>query len=243
MTEAKETRVALAVEARGIYTFLVILGFLFNPGQFSGISQNDDLEAKIHKDRISNRDSLICHEFYSPFIESDRQSFLMIKKRVVGVYGEYRRSYKPGHHHAGLDLWGAFNESVYAIGYGWVVRVFRGFPHRSVIVEHHLPDGSILYSAYVHIEDIQVKVGDWVDESTPLGRVFSKNELQRANFNTPNHLHLEIRKSLADEGSVSYASMSMRVLNKVCLDPLKFFKNTMTDSKIISMRAKHDQRY
>jgi len=208
-----------------IYSLLIIFSVLL-PAQIQEISQSDDLDDKIHKDHILNRASLICHEFYSPFSESDRQSFLLIKKRVVGVYSEYRRSYKPGHHHAGLDLWGAFNETVYAIGYGWIVRVFRGFPHRSVIVEHHLPDGSILYSAYVHIEDIKVEVGDWVDEQTALARVFNKEELARANFNTPNHLHLEIRKSLADEGSASYASMSIRALNRFCLDPLQFFKDT-----------------
>ena len=208
-----------------IFVSLLLLCFLFLPCQFSGSSARDDHSAQSDKTAITDRDSLICHEFFSPFKESDRQSFALIKKRVVGVYGEFRRSYKPGHHHAGLDLWGAFSETVYAIGYGWVVRIFRGFPHRSVIVEHHLPDGQVIYSAYVHIEDIQVKVGDWVDEKTALARVFNRDELERANFYTPNHLHLEIRKSLADQGKASYASMSMRALNQICLDPLTFFKN------------------
>ncbi len=225
MNTTKDTHTAESLFTRWIYAFLVIFCLLFLPSQIWGSSQTDDLDAKINKDHILNRDSLICHEFFSPFSESNRQSFPLIKKRIVGVYGEFRRSYKPGHHHAGLDLWGAFNETVYAIGYGWVVRVFRGFPNRSVVVEHHLQDGRVLYSMYVHIEDIKVEVGDWVDERTPLARVFNREELERANFNTPNHLHLEIRKSLSDSGRASYASMSMTVLNRFCLDPLQFFKS------------------
>jgi len=209
---------------RWLCTMPVILCLLFLPNQFSGISQAEDMDNQKHKDLIHTRGSLICYEFFSPFCESDRQSYTMIKKRVVGVFGEYRRSYKPGHHHAGLDLWGAFNETVYAIGFGWVVRVFGEFPNRSVVIEHHLDDGRILYSMYVHIEDIRVEVGDWVDEQTPLGRVFDKEELKKANFNTPNHLHLEIRKSLADSGRASIASMSMKALGRFCLDPSHFFK-------------------
>lgn len=148
----------------------------------------------------------------------------MLKRRITGVYGEYRRSYKPGHFHAGLDLEGEFDESVYAIGFGWVVQIFRQYPHRSVVVEHHLPDGNIVYSMYVHVEDIQVRVGDWVDENFPLARLFNEEELERADFGTPNHLHLEIRKTLADRGRASYVSMSLADLNSVCIDPLNLFK-------------------
>ncbi|NOR13866.1 MAG: peptidoglycan DD-metalloendopeptidase family protein [Candidatus Aminicenantes bacterium] len=166
----------------------------------------------------------VCDEFFSPFTETDRKSLSLLKDRITGIYGEYRRSYKPGHFHAGLDLKGDFNERVYAIGFGWIVQIFRQFPHRSVVVEHHLPDGSILYSMYVHIEDIQVQVGDWVDENIPLARLFNAEELESADFGTPNHLHLEIRKTLADRGRASYASMSMAKLNMACIDPLKFFK-------------------
>jgi murein DD-endopeptidase MepM/ murein hydrolase activator NlpD len=80
---------------------------------------------------------------------------------------------------------------------------------------------------YVHVEDIQVRVGDWVNENTHLARLFNAEELEQANFGTPNHLHLEIRKTLADKGRASYASMSMSALNMVCMDPLKFFKKNL----------------
>jgi murein DD-endopeptidase MepM/ murein hydrolase activator NlpD len=173
---------------------------------------------------ILKNTSRVCDEFFSPYHETDRKSLKMIERRVTGIYGEYRRSYIPGHFHAGLDLKGDFKEKIYAIGFGWVVQIFRQYPHRSIVIEHHLPDGNILYSMYVHVEDIQVRIGDWVDENTPLARLFSEEELERADFGTANHLHLEIRKTLADRGRASYASMSMRELNMACMDPLKFFK-------------------
>lgn len=167
---------------------------------------------------------LICQEFYSPFNDSRRNSFASIERRLVGSYGEYRKSYKPGHLHAGIDLEGSFGEVVYAIGRGQVYMVFREFPHQTVIVKHQLPEDKLLFSVYTHVEEVKVVPGDWVDEQTPLARLFDEKELERANFGTPNHLHLEIRKSIQDGGRASYASMSRQELNKFCMDPMEFFK-------------------
>jgi len=43
---------------------------------------------------------------------------------MISRYGEFRTSYRRGHKHAGVDLKGDFNESVYPIGNGQVIRVF-----------------------------------------------------------------------------------------------------------------------
>ena len=190
------------------------------------------------KNRLTNLFFLLCcfafcfvggegsveQEFHSPFNDSDRKNFASIKHRLVGTYGEYRTSYKPGHLHAGIDLEGSFGETVYAIGRGQVHLIFRDFPHQTVIVKHQLPDGNPLFSVYTHVEQVKVDVGDWVDERSPLARLFNEDELKRANFGTPNHLHLEIRISMADEGRASYASMTMDELNTFCMDPREFFK-------------------
>lgn len=205
---------------------MLFLGFIFSPFPFTGHLSIEKTQVKRGNPsaHILDETNRVCDDFFSPFIETNRQSLSLIEKRITGIYGEYRRSYKPGHFHAGLDLKADFNESVYTIGFGWIVQIFRQFPHQSVVVEHHLPDGDILYSMYVHIRDIQVQVGDWVDEEVPLARLFNAQELERADFRTPNHLHLEIRKTLADRGRASYASMSLAELNTACIDPLKFFK-------------------
>jgi murein DD-endopeptidase MepM/ murein hydrolase activator NlpD len=173
---------------------------------------------------LASQNARAGQEFHSPFEETDRRSFQAIHNRLVGSYGEYRSSYKPGHLHAGIDLEGAFGETVYAIGDGRVYRIYHEFPHRSVIVEHSLLDGKNLYSIYTHVQEIKVGVGDRVDERTALARLFDAEELKRADFGTPNHLHLEIRTSMADNGRASYASMSREELDKYCTDPMEFFK-------------------
>jgi murein DD-endopeptidase MepM/ murein hydrolase activator NlpD len=171
-----------------------------------------------------DKDNLICRDFYSPFEESDRKSLKALKYRLTGSYAEYRRSYRPGHLHAGIDLKGAFEETIYAVGCGEVYLIFREFPHQSVVVKHLLPDGSHLYSVYTHVQDVRVRVGQRVSKDTSLARLFSRIELTQANFGTPNHLHLEIRKSFADRGRASYSSMTLDDLNTFCEDPLEFFK-------------------
>jgi murein DD-endopeptidase MepM/ murein hydrolase activator NlpD len=176
-----------------------------------------------------DKDNPICKDFYSPFEEPDRKSLKALKRRLAGFYGDYRKSYKPGHLHAGIDLKGAFDESIYAIGRGHVHLIFREHPHRSIVVKHLLPDGSLLYSVYTHVQDVRVQVGHWVSKDTPLARLFNKTELTQANFGTPNHLHLEIRKSFADRGRASYSSMTLDDLNTFCKDPLEFFKNYLKE--------------
>lgn len=209
-----------------IFYSMLFLGMLFSPARVKGDISIDKMQKmpRHRSESVIERRDRVCDEIFSPFHEKDRKCLNLLESRVTGIFGEYRKSYKSGHHHAGLDLKGDFNEKVHAIGFGWIVKIFRQFPHRSIIVEHRLPDGRILYSMYVHVEDIQVRVGDWVDGNTALARLFNEEELERANFGTANHLHLEIRKTFADRGRASYASMSMAELKKVCMDPLKFFR-------------------
>ncbi len=73
-------------------------------------------------------------------------------------------------------------------------------------------------------KDVQVRADDWVDENTPLTRLFNEEELEAADFGTPIQLHLEIRKTLADRDSASYACMSMAELDRAYTNPLKFFR-------------------
>jgi murein DD-endopeptidase MepM/ murein hydrolase activator NlpD len=113
---------------------------------------------------------------------------------------------------------------VYAIGKGRVHLVFREFPHLTVAVEHTLPDGSVLYSMYVHVMDVKVAVGDEVDETTVLACLFDAEELAKADFATANHLHFEIRSSLDDGGWASASSMTLEALDRCCRDPLAFFR-------------------
>ncbi|MFC1629116.1 peptidoglycan DD-metalloendopeptidase family protein [Gemmatimonadota bacterium] len=134
----------------------------------------------------------------------------------------------PGHLHAGVDLRGEFEERVHAIGAGTVLSVSGRFPNRTVIVEHQQADLAWSYAIYVHIEDILVERGDRVDHHTVLGRLFTEEELERSNFGTANHLHIEIRKDLQDNGRASTHSMTRAELDQHCTDPLPFFRRAFS---------------
>ena len=187
--------------------------------------------------RIKNNNNLLdepskiavttCQKFFSPFNESSRTEFKNIKKRLSGRFGEYRSSWKPGHMHAGIDLKGSYKETIYPIGKGQVIHIFRSFPHTTIVIQHYLSDNKTIYSMYTHIADLKINQGDWVDEKTPLARLFNEEELKQAEFGTANHLHLEIRKSFADRGWASNHCLTMDELKKYCLDPLVFFQKNL----------------
>jgi murein DD-endopeptidase MepM/ murein hydrolase activator NlpD len=164
--------------------------------------------------------------FYSPFIEQDRSSFAAIARRTFSRFGSPRISIVKGHLHSGIDVRGKMAQRVFALAPGRVAAVYWSFPNRAVAVIHKMPDGTPIYSAYVHIEDVTVKPGDVVTQNTPLGRIFNRDEMQHSRFKTP-HLHLEIRKSMKDEGERSYTAMTMPELEEYCLDPSAFLKHWM----------------
>jgi murein DD-endopeptidase MepM/ murein hydrolase activator NlpD len=204
---------------------LGLLSLVARPGQ--GIRSGSEEASSVRPAQSQDDPRFVCREFFSPFLETDRKNLRLLRRRMSGRYGDYRRSFKPGHLHAGIDLRGDFGETVYPVGRGFVELVFRDFPHKSVAVKHILPDGAVLYSMYVHLEEIRVEEGDAVTEKTPLARLFNRGELEKSDFGTANHLHLEIRKSLEDGGWASASSMTMEELNRFCLDPLEFFRKRL----------------
>jgi len=194
------------------------------PAGPAGTSAAAPISTPAGQNASSDPTDSVLRKIFSPLGDPDRRSFASLRQRVSGLYGEYRTSYMPGHLHAGIDINGPFKGQVHAIGTGRVDLVFREFPHLSVAVEHILPDGSVLYSMYVHVMDVKVAVRDEVDETTVLARLFDAEELAKADFGTANHLHFEIRSSLDDGGRASASSMTLEALDHYCRDPLSFFK-------------------
>lgn len=168
----------------------------------------------------------VANRIYSPFIERNRQSIDSITNRVFSRFGVSRKTPIKGHLHSGIDLHGVYGEKVYAIGSGRVERYYWVFPNIAVAIKHTLPDGTSIYSAYIHLADVKVREGDPVDEHTELGRIFNKKEMKRSGFRTP-HLHLEIRRDFLDQGNASFSSMTRIDLEKHLLDPLIFLSKTM----------------
>ena len=167
-----------------------------------------------------------CGTVYNPIGVPDRRSLAQLEALVTSRFGDGRRSYRPGHLHAGIDLrtdWGA---AIHAICPGQVVDIHLAFPHLTVVVEHHTPAGEVFWSSYKHVADLQVAVGDDVEEITPLARAFRADELPRAGWKT-NHLHFELRTSIEDDGTASFTSMSMDELTRYARDPLPFFEGEL----------------
>jgi murein DD-endopeptidase MepM/ murein hydrolase activator NlpD len=172
---------------------------------------------------IAEGSEKLCVKFFSPFIEQDRHKYQNIVNRCFSEYGEYRSSNVKGHMHAGIDLRGKLNEKIYPIGAGKVYDIIWRFPNLAIAIIHPLSNDEYIYSLYVHIEDIQVKIGDWVDENTVIARLFDSDEFKKSDFKTV-HLHLEIRKSMDDKGRASISSMNIKDLNKYCVNPKEFLK-------------------
>ncbi len=205
---------------------LIIVTVLILVLMITGCSQNqNENEVKNDKQSIApNEEKKICREFYTPFLsDKERTKYNSISERLIDVYGAYRRR---GHKHAGIDLKGVYEEKVYCIGVGKVKGMLYSFPNNAVLIEHYLTDGTTIFSSYIHVVDETVSVGDWVDEKTQIGRLFNKDEQKKAGFDDT-HLHIEIRKTIEDEGKASYSCKTIEELNKYFIDPQEFFKEQL----------------
>ncbi|MCG8569253.1 MAG: M23 family metallopeptidase [Spirochaetes bacterium] len=165
-------------------------------------------------------------KFYLPFMTvKDRKDINEIKNRISDGFGAYRIY---GHKHAGLDINGSFDENIYSIGNGQVVNIWYTFPNLAVVIEYKFYEGKTFYVSYVHLGEIFVKKGERVDHNTKIGRLFNRTEFTSSGFKN-NHLHLEVRKSINDNGKASYSCKTIEELNKYFYDPLIFFQNELVD--------------
>lgn len=178
---------------------------------------------------LSGTDFLISDDckFSVPFGGDRRGDYSELRNRIIGKYGDDRISYVRGHKHSGIDIKGDFSETVYSIGEGEVIGIFRNFPHKTIYIRHSIGLNIPIFSVYMHVEDVRVHVGELVTKKTPIARIFNREELKAANFGTPPHLHFEIRHNISDNGEATFKSMSIRDLNNYCMDPLEFFKKIL----------------
>jgi len=170
----------------------------------------------------------ISNTWNSPFSGDKDSNVKTFQRRIVGRFSDFRTAGGDnGHKHAGIDLRGGFGEEVYPINDGRVLTTSYKDLSGGVVIEHLLPDGSKLYSKYVHLQDISVRVGEQVTPHTRLGRLFDKTSFKKSRY-THNHLHLEIRKDYLDKGTDSSYSDTRKELEKHCLDPEKFLGEQLT---------------
>jgi murein DD-endopeptidase MepM/ murein hydrolase activator NlpD len=175
----------------------------------------------------------LCHNLYANEVLTieglsfplnsfnDRKDFKELSQRSLDGFGAYRRA---GHKHAGLDIYAHFSEKVLSIGKGKVKAIYGEFPYKTVIIEHETQNKKIVYSAYTHVEDIQVSIEQKVDVTTIIGRACSEEEFKKSEFYA-NHIHLEIRKSMERYKGISIRCYSLDDLHKYFYDPSAVFKN------------------
>jgi murein DD-endopeptidase MepM/ murein hydrolase activator NlpD len=163
--------------------------------------------------------------FILPIGKDRSPKYEEFQDRIIGNFGDKRTSKTAGHKHSGIDIIAKFKESVFAIGKGVVINVFREFPHKTVLIKHHYPNGKIFYSSYVHLSDLEVSIGEYVDKDSKLGRIFDEGQLRKSEFATQAHIHFEIRHSIEDKGDATFTCMTLEELDRYFIDPKIFFSN------------------
>jgi len=120
---------------------------------------------------------------------------LHIPLRVVSPFGEVR-DYGIGQtRHLGVDLSALAGTRVYAINDGTVIKIKNYLSYGNTIVIDH---GAGIYSIYLHLSRVDVKLGETVLRNEAIGLVGNTG------FATGPHLHLSLK------------------IGEVSVDPLKF---------------------
>lgn len=164
-----------------------------------------------------------CGPLTAPLPFSNRASFAELQRHVLSRFADGRTSYVRGHLHSGIDVAGAEGAPVTPLCPGTVVDIHLGFPHTTVVVEHHDADGTRWFSTYKHVAAVGVAVGGVVEPATRLGRLFTARE-QRTSGWKRTHLHLEVRRRFDDGGSASWTSMDRPTLDRFFADPLPLLR-------------------
>jgi murein DD-endopeptidase MepM/ murein hydrolase activator NlpD len=158
-----------------------------------------------------------------PFAVKDRRSLKGMA--VVSTFGAGRQSYLRGHRHTGLDLVPRPKPrgyvEVYPMANGVVCSIHLSDPHPTVVVQHRLADGTIMFTSYKHLGGIDVHNGQQVTPTTQIGRLYTADEARRLGGNY-DHLHLEVRTDFDDYGVASWLTMTQRDL-----DPLLFLRQQL----------------
>lgn len=144
--------------------------------------------------------NLITDIFYLPVDIPDRR---VLKKSYItqkGEFGIWRKSYKNimSHYHTGIDFKNPGKkagqiEPVLSSGIGIVKSVIKNGPSSCVIIEHTLRNNKKIYSVYLHITDITVKINDTVNEKSIIGTFIDHTKLDKWGEYL-NHLHFEMLK-------------------------------------------------
>ena len=146
---------------------------------------------------------------------------------------------KGGHFHTAIDIMnpkGGPGEKVFAASRGEVVSIYAIEPNRAVMIKHTLPSLETVYSVYVHVTNIQVKIGDMVTSDTIIATLMDKQQLNNFGWEY-NHLHFEILKKprTCEIGKILSYSTKCRTIKEVekhFYNPISFLKSMWNSEKL-----------
>lgn len=136
--------------------------------------------------------------------------YLPLKLRLPqGRFGAKRSSPSPARFHTGVDLHAAIGSLVFPV-YGGRVVDARGLSEGreagdGIVRVFHQPSGTGYISTYIHLQEVLVTLGDWVEVGDQLGKVGVP-----ASKSWEPHLHFELRHIIAEDLS----GLSTTDLNK-----------------------------
>jgi murein DD-endopeptidase MepM/ murein hydrolase activator NlpD len=144
--------------------------------------------------------------------------------QIRSPFGAGRTSHFRGHKHSGVDFMLYKKDTgIYVCPAATGIVCFKKVndPFSSLTIKHILPDGSFIFTSYIHLKEIYVSLGDTVKINTRIGKLFSYREARR--YRGPyNHLHFEVRKNFDDFGFGSSHCMNKQELAMFFYEPVSF---------------------
>lgn len=165
------------------------------------------------------------------------------RKDLKSVFWEHDAHFlakrKGGHFHTGIDIMnpkGGLCEKIFAASRGEVVSIYTIEPNRGVMIKHILPSRETVYSVYVHVTNVQVKIGDIVTSDTVIATLMDKQQLNNFGWEY-NHLHFEILKKprTCEIGKILSYSTKCRTIKEVekhFYNPIDFLQSMWNSEKL-----------
>ena len=142
----------------------------------------------------------------------------MIRPIVSGsVTSEFGNRYHPTKHyytlHSGIDMAGSTD--VYAVAPGTVAGIsWKNSCGGTMLFVHHNINGTMWTSAYYHLYQVKVKIGDYVDQNTKIAVSGGTPSLTPWDTcTTGRHLHLSIARGLYLKEYTSWSTYTSKLVN------------------------------
>ena len=105
--------------------------------------------------------------------------------------------------HSGIDLVGEHHGNIYAVEDGQVTYAGVQSGYGNCIEIKHIVNGVTIYSFYAHLSQINVTVGQFVDQGTIIGLEGGALTDPNPGKTTGHHLHFELRSASGSGNSLN----------------------------------------